>query len=161
MAKHRKSHTPASLRRVRAAFGALFTAIALTCLFVAVLAGSANATSYHPTKVTGITRTAPSNPYHYAQYRHVAGNTYQVQLVNWEPNSTYYLFKKKAGSDDFGYPIVTRNFDTNVTFNVGVRSGTSLQIVELEAQRVGYSEVFVAGGPVSTTFTVLKSVGGQ
>jgi len=143
MAKHRRAHTPATLRRVRAWFGALFTAVALTGLFVAVLSGSAGASTHHPVKIPGINRPAPSNPYHYAQYRHVSGNTYQVQLVNWEPNSTYYLFKKKAGSDDFGYPIVQRDFDTTVTFNVGVRSGTSLQIVEFEAQENTYSEVFV------------------
>jgi hypothetical protein len=160
MAKHRLTPTDGMVKRARARIAALFTALSLVGLFLAVLAGSANAavTTHSPTKVAGITRSAPT-PYHQAEYRHVSGNTYEVNLQGWAPDSEVTLFKQK-GADPAFYQVPNwlRSFSGETDFDIGVNAGTTLEIDVWNGQQTTYAFYFTAGSgaaPASTHWNVL------
>lgn len=155
MAKHRFTPTEGMLKRTRARIAALFTIVSLLGLFTAVLAGSASAltVAHAPTKVSGIVRAAPT-PYHQAEYRHVSGNTYEVNLQGWAPASEVTLFKQKGSDPNFyQVPNWLRSFSGETDFDIGVNDGTTLEIDVWNGQQTTYSFYFTASSgaaPAST-----------
>lgn len=133
-------------------YGRLFAVIVgiFATLFLTAATAKAGTVKHHPTKISGITRAAPAADYHAGYYRHVAGTTYQVWLVAWAPSSEYTLFKKSATSSTFNeVPNSTRAFDNEVTFNVGVRNGTTLEIDVWNGQQTTTSFFFVGDDTVA------------
>jgi hypothetical protein len=96
---------------------------------------------------TASTPKAKKTVTHVAQYKHITSQTYQVQLTEWALGSEYTLFKKAAGSDTYNEVVnSTKSFDGAVTFNVGVRTGTSLEVDVWNGQQATYAFAFTADG---------------